>query len=68
MIAIRGVAARELLATALLGSVVAVMFLTAACTANDELADPVVPLGTIVPLTGGGDFPDPARVLLQRPC
>jgi tetratricopeptide (TPR) repeat protein len=66
VIAIRGVAAREPLAAALLGSVVAVVFLTAACTTSDELADPVVPLGTIVPLTGGGDFPDPARVLLQE--
>jgi tetratricopeptide (TPR) repeat protein len=66
VIAIRGVAAREPLAVALLESVVAVVFLTAACTASDELADPVVPLGTIVPLTGGGDFPDPARVLLQE--
>jgi len=64
--AIRRVAAREPLAVALLGPVVAVVFLTAACTASDELADPVVPLGTIVPLTGGDDFPDPARVLLQE--
>jgi hypothetical protein len=52
---------------ALLGPVAAVVLLVAACTTSDEeLADPVVPLGTIVPLTGGGALPDPARVLLQE--
>lgn len=51
---------------ALLGPIAAVMLLAVACTTSDELADPVVPLGTIVPLTGGGDLPDPARVLLQE--
>ena len=55
----RGTAAR-------LGLVAAVVLLAAACTTSDELADPVVPLGTIVPLTGGSDLPDPARLLLQE--
>ncbi len=67
-------------AAALLGPVAAVALLTAACPTSDdagrganpgaevgqELSSPVIPLGTIVPLTGGGDFPDPARALLQE--
>lgn len=51
---------------ALLGPVVAVVLLVGACAKSDELTDPVIPLGSIVPLEGGGDFPDPARVLLQE--
>ncbi|MGH3971929.1 MAG: hypothetical protein ACRDS9_01170 [Pseudonocardiaceae bacterium] len=69
---------RSLRAAALLGPVAAIALLTAACpTSNNagqanpgaegsqELASPVIPLGTIVPLTGGSDFPDPARALLR---
>ncbi len=67
-------------AAAFLGPVAAIVLLAAACAPSDdaarradsgvearrELADSVIPLGTIVPITGGGDFPDPARVLLQE--
>lgn len=57
-------------ATTLLVAVAAVVLLAVACDpetgADRELTDPVIPLGTIVPLTGGADFPDPARQLLQR--
>ncbi|MGH3887252.1 MAG: hypothetical protein ACRDSZ_11920 [Pseudonocardiaceae bacterium] len=66
MTATHGVAGRGSLAAALLAPVAAVVLMAAACATSDELTDPVVPLGTIVPLQGGSDFPDPARALLQE--
>jgi hypothetical protein len=86
--ATRGFVAHEPLAVAFLGLVAAVVLLAPACRTSGpavesggppvaskgpgEQAVAVVPLGSIVPLTGGRDIPDaasfpaPAQVLLQE--
>jgi hypothetical protein len=60
----RGEALRKLLA-GLIGPVAAVTLLAAKCGMDDKSASVVVPIGSIVPLSGGSRLPDPAKVLLR---
>jgi hypothetical protein len=59
-------ALQKRLAAGLIGPVAAVTLLAAKCGTDDESASIVVPIGSIVPLSGGSRLPDPAQVLLRE--
>jgi hypothetical protein len=62
-------AVRKPLAVALLGPAATVLLLAPTCGTRDESVDRssvVVPIGSIVPLSGGSHLPDPAQVLLRK--